>query len=118
MRRFVDDFAATARALAPRVAMSILATAWLLSFARIAVGADDAVTKSLRRVLTAPEAVANVVLERSDPFGGPPERERGQVWYVPGRGLRYRADGSHGIQLGLDREGDRMLLYRPAEPRL
>jgi hypothetical protein len=90
----------------------------LFAVAPRAAGEDDAVTRSLRRVLTVPEAIVSVVLERSDPFGGPPERERGQVWYIPGRGLRYRAEGSRGVQLGLDREGDRMLLYRPAEPRL
>jgi hypothetical protein len=83
-----------------------------------ASGGDDAVSRSLRRVLGAPEATATVVLERSDPFGGPPDRERGRIWYVPGRGLRYKADGAMGIQMGLDRQSDRMLLYRPAEPRL
>jgi hypothetical protein len=83
-----------------------------------AFGQDDALTRTLRRVLTAREATATVVLERSDPFGGPPERERGRVWYIPGRGLRYRVDGSRGLQLALDRAADRMILYRPAEPRV
>ena len=79
---------------------------------------DDAVTRALRRVLTAREATAAVTLERSDPFGGPPDRERGRVWYIPGRGLRYRADGAKGHQLSIDRSADRMWLYRPAEPKL
>lgn len=89
-----------------------------LVFAALATGEESAVTRMLERVLTAREATASVVLERSDPFGGPPERERGRVWYIPGRGLRYRADGAHGLQLALDRMADRMLLYRPAEPKL
>ena len=79
---------------------------------------DDAVARAVRHVLGAPEATATVILERSDPFGGPPDRERGRIWYIPGRGLRYKADGSMGIEMGLDRDGDRMLLFRPAEPRL
>ena len=86
--------------------------------APFAMGEDGAVSRMLRRVLTAPQATANVVLERSDPFGGPPERERGRVWYIPGRGLRYQASGSQGMQLALDRSADRMLLYRPAEPKV
>lgn len=83
-----------------------------------AAGEDGPVSRMLRRVLTAPQATANVVLERSDPFGGPPERERGRVWYIPGRGLRYQANGSRGMQLALDRPADRMLLYRPSEPKV
>src|SRR5262249_50296449 len=87
--------------------------------AAVAAGSgDDVVARTVRRVLGAPEATASVALERSDPFGGPPDRERGRVWYTPGRGLRYKADGAHGIQMSLDHEADRMLLYRPAEPRL
>jgi len=86
--------------------------------ASYADGEDGALTRSLRRVLTAPEATATVVLERSDPFGGPPERERGRVWYIPGRGLRYQANGSKGHQIALDRTADQMLLYRPAEPKV
>ncbi|HET9951161.1 MAG TPA: hypothetical protein VFS09_05130 [Candidatus Eisenbacteria bacterium] len=97
-------------------ALVSLAAAAAIAFA--GAGGDEAVARTLRRVLGAPEATAVVVLERSDPFGGPPERERGRIWYIPGRGLRYKADGATGIEMGLDREGDRMLLYRPAEPRL
>jgi hypothetical protein len=78
----------------------------------------EPLVRALRRVVTAPEATAPVVLERSDPFGGPPERERGRVWYVPGRGLRYRVDGKQGMQLAIDRRAGTMLLYRPSEPTL
>ncbi len=103
-------------ALAIRAAAAIVVATALT--APIALGQEDAVTRTLRRVLTAREATATVTLERSDPFGGPPDRERGRVWYIPGRGLRYRANGTHGLQLALDRAADRMLLYRPAEPKL
>lgn len=103
------------RFLAAVVGVALAAGA-VLAYA--AADGDDAVARTLKRVLGAPEATASVVLERSDPFGGPPERERGRVWYIPGRGLRYKADGALGIEMGLDREGDRMLLYRPAEPRI
>jgi len=115
-RRFLRPQAAIRAAR--NAAAPTVAVAGLLLVATVAAGGDDAATRALRRVLSAPEATATVVLERSDPFGGPPERERGQVWYVPGRGLRYRAQGAHGIQLSLDRDGDRMLIYRPAEPKL
>lgn len=98
------------RAAALLLGLGVLAT--------VASADDAAVSRTLRRVLGAPEATATLVLERSDPFGGPPDRERGRVWYIPGRGLRYKADGALGVEMGLDRDGDRMLLYRPAEPRL
>jgi len=99
----------------------VLTLALAAAAAMVASAAADPsapLTQALRRVLTAPEATANVVLERSDPFGGPPERETGRVWYVPGRGMRYRVDGKEGIQLALDRQAGTMLLYRPAEPAL
>lgn len=104
-----------------RVAASLGVAAAIAVFALAApraLGEDDPVSRALRRVLASREATAAVTLERSDPFGGPPDRERGRVWYIPGRGLRYRADGAHGLQLALDRAADRMLLYRPAEPKL
>jgi hypothetical protein len=72
----------------------------------------------VRRVLDAPEATASVVLERSDPFGGPPDRERGRVWYIPGQGLRYRVEGRTAQELAANRAADRVTLYRPSEPRL
>ena len=36
---------------------------------------DEAVRAMLRPVVTAPEVTSRVLLERSDPFGGPPQRE-------------------------------------------
>lgn len=105
-------------AVATLLIAGALAAGIVLIAAPFAAGQDDAVTRMLQPVLTAREATATVILERSDPFGGPPERERGRVWYIPGRGLRYRADGAQGIQLALDRMADRMILYRPAEPKL
>jgi hypothetical protein len=83
-----------------------------------AAGAGDVVTEMVRRLLDAPEATATVVLERSDPFGGPPEREEGRVWYLPGRGLHYRAEGTVKHEMALDREADRVVLYRPSEPHV
>ncbi len=111
------DRISTAGVAAAFVVMAAIVLTVALTAPR-ALGEEDAVTRMLRRVLTAREATATVTLERSDPFGGPPERERGRVWYIPGRGLRYRADGAQGLQLALDRAADRMLLYRPAEPKL
>lgn len=81
-----------------------------------AAASEGAAERMVRRVLGAPEATASVVLERSDPFGGPPDRERGRVWYIPGRGLRYKAEGGARHEFSLDRAADRILLYRPAEP--
>ena len=96
----------------------IAAAVAMTTAASFATGEDGPVARMLRRVLTATQATANVVLERSDPFGGPPERERGRVWYIPGRGLRYQANGAKGMQLALDRSADRMLLYKPSEPKV
>lgn len=80
-------------------------------------GADAGkpVDAMLRRVVTAPEVTSRVILERSDPFGGPPDRERGRIWYLPGRGLRYRSEKKGGQDLVIDRERDAFLLYSPSE---
>ena len=102
-----------------RLAIGFAAAAAVVTLAASSATSEDGpVARMLRRVLTAPQATANVVLERSDPFGGPPERERGRVWYIPGRGLRYQANGSQGMQLALDRPADRMLVYKPSEPKV
>jgi len=76
---------------------------------------DAAVTEMIRRVVEAPEVTSRMVIERSDPFGGPPDRERGRLWYLPGRGLRYRSDGRGGQDVVLDRELDAFLLYSPSD---
>ncbi|HEU4725065.1 MAG TPA: hypothetical protein VFU59_07180, partial [Candidatus Eisenbacteria bacterium] len=96
----------TGRRAATVIALAGLALVAMLA-AATAAGDDGPVSRTLRRVLTSPEATAPVVLERSDPFGGPPERERGRVWYIPGRGLRYQVNGSQGLQLAIDRTADR-----------
>ncbi len=96
-------------------ALALLAAATVSS--RSAPG-GDAVETMIRRVLEAPQATAAVVLERSDPFGGPPEREQGRVWYIPGRGIRYRSEGKAAQEIAVDRTADRVVLYRPSEPRL
>lgn len=78
-------------------------------------GPDDAVRAMLRPIVTAPEATSRVLLERSDPFGGPPRRERGRVWYLPGRGLRYRSDEKRGQDFVIDHGPKTFLLYSPAD---
>lgn len=81
------------------------------------LGADAGKTLDamLRRVVTAPEVTTNVLLERSDPFGGPPRRERGRMWYLPERGLRYRSDQKDGQDLVIDHRRDAFLLYSPLD---
>jgi hypothetical protein len=69
----------------------------------------------LRPVVTAPEVTSRVLLERSDPFGGPPAREHGRLWYLPGRGLRYRSDKKNGQDFLIDRTQGTFLLYNPAD---
>jgi hypothetical protein len=54
-------------------------------------------------------------MERSDPFGGPPDVERGRLWYLPGRGLRYQSERKGGHDMVIDREGDAFLVYSPTE---
>lgn len=76
---------------------------------------EEAVHAMLRRVVNAPEATARVLIERSDPFGGPPDRERGRLWYLPGRGLRYRSERKGGQEMVIDRERDAFLLYSPTQ---
>jgi len=77
--------------------------------------AGGAVHDMIHSVVTAPEVVSNVVIERSDPFGGPPDRERAQVWFIPGRGLRYRSSRPGGQDIVVDRETGAFLVYNPAE---
>lgn len=88
-----------------------LAAAALAGSLAAAAGSDDAVRAMVRRVVGAPESVARVTLERSDPFGGPPSREHGKVWYLPGRGLRYRSLERAGQDIVIDRRRDAFLLY-------
>ena len=78
----------------------------------------DLVATMIRRVLAGPEATARVTIERSDPFGGPPARERGRVWFLPGRGLRYRSAEKGGQDVVIDRVKDSFTMYSPQEGTL
>ena len=100
----------------PRVLalLSCLAASWG-ACAASSVEGSDLVVAMIRRVLTAPEATARVTIERSDPFGGPPARERGRVWFLPGRGLRYRSLEKGGQDVVIDRSKDAFLMYSPEE---
>ena len=79
------------------------------------VDPEEAVHAILRPMASAPEATARVSIERSDPFGGPPDVERGRLWYLPGRGLRYKSEGKAGHEMVIDRERDAFLVYSPTE---
>jgi hypothetical protein len=79
---------------------------------------EDSVHAMLRPLVTTGEATSHVLLERSDPFGGPPDRERGRIWYLPGRGFRYRSERRAGQDVAIDREHDAFLLYSPSEHRV
>ncbi len=77
--------------------------------------AEPAVDRMLRPIVEARSVTAQVVIERSDPFGGPPERSTGRVWYQPGRGLRVRFDRRGGEEIVADRAQGAFFLYRAAE---
>lgn len=103
-------------AVLPAAACAIaVATVWPAASAPGTGDPDAAVTEMIRRVVEAPEVTSRLVIERSDPFGGPPDMERGRLWYLPGRGLRYRSDGRGGQDVVLDRELDAFLLYSPTD---
>lgn len=78
-------------------------------------GGTPAVERMLRPLVEARSATARVILERSDPFGGPPERTSGRLWYQPGRGLRVRFERGGGEEIVADHARGELLLYRPAE---
>ena len=77
--------------------------------------AQHAVEQMLARVLRAPEVRSRVTITRSDPFGGPGERSEGRIWFLPGRGLRYRSEERGGEDIVVDREKGSFLVYRPSE---
>ena len=102
------------RALRSRSAIALLAGAAVAALAASAPSDNEhgtAVRRMIRPVLTTGEAVSAVRIERSDPFGGPPERERGRVWYLPGRGIRYRSEGGRGQDLVADPSRDIFQVY-------
>ena len=84
---------------------------------RNAAGSDPAaeVRAMVRSILDAPEVTSDVVLERSDPFGGSPDVERGKLWYLPGRGLRFKSSRTHGHDMVVDRGKEKFYLYSPNE---
>jgi len=100
---------------AVRRAVAIAAAVWLAAGPTWGADPDEAVHAMLRPVVTAPEVTSRVLLERSDPFGGPPQREHGRLWYLPGRGLRYRSDKKNGQDLLIDRTQGAFLLYNPVD---
>jgi hypothetical protein len=69
----------------------------------------------LRPVIQARAVSAQILIERADPFGGPPERSAGRLWYQPGRGLRLRFDSGGGSEIVADRTVGAFLLYRVSE---
>src|SRR5262249_24569293 len=75
----------------------------------------EAVERMLARLLRAPEFASRVFLTRSDPFGGPDEVTEGRVWFLPGRGLRFRSVERGGEDIVADKEKGTFLVYRPAE---
>ena len=101
----------------PSALVGLLAVAVLVSAAAAPREGDHgaAVQRMIRPVVTAGEAVTNVRIERSDPFGGPPERERGRLWYLPGRGIRYRSEAGRGQDVIADKARDAFQLYSPAQ---
>jgi hypothetical protein len=105
-----------------RSAWVVMAAATVLALGvplepRRAAGSDPAsdVRAMVRTILDAPEVVSDVVLERSDPFGGDPDIERGKLWYLPGRGLRFKSSRTHGHDMVVDRGKEKFYLYSPNE---
>jgi hypothetical protein len=94
-------------------ALLLAASAWIG-----AASPQEEVREAFRRVLARPEATARMTIERSDPFGGAPSRERGTLWLLPGRGLRYRSSERGGQELVIDRMRETFLLYSPSEAKV
>ena len=105
-----------------RSAWVVMATVTVLALGvpadpRSAAGSDPAseVRAMVRTILDAPEVTSDVVLERSDPFGGDPDVERGKLWYLPGRGIRFKSSRTHGHDMVVDRPKEKFYLYSPNE---
>ncbi len=75
----------------------------------------EQVEHMLARLLRAPEFHSRLFITRSDPFGGPAERTAGRIWFLPGRGLRFRSEERGGEDIVVDREKGTFLVYRPSE---
>jgi hypothetical protein len=80
--------------------------------------ADEEARAMIRPLLAAGEVTSSVTLERSDPFGGAPDRETGKLWFIPGRGLRYRSTGKGAQDILVDREQKSFFIYNEAEGRI
>jgi outer membrane lipoprotein-sorting protein len=89
--------------------------AGVLAAGALAAGADAPVDRMVRPLIQARSVTAQVFLSRSDPFGGPPERSRGRLWYQPGRGLRVRFERGGGEEILANRAQGAFFLYRAAE---
>ena len=83
--------------------------------ARNAMSPQEAVERMLTRILRAPEFQSRVIITRSDPFGGPPDRSEGKIWFLPGRGLRFHAMAGGGEDIVADKEKGTFAVYRPSE---
>lgn len=81
----------------------------------LAAGGDAPVDRMIRPLIESRSVTAQILLSRSDPFGGPPERWRGRVWYQPGRGLKVRFERGGGEEILADRTRGAFFLYRAAE---
>jgi hypothetical protein len=101
----------------PRVFLlaALAMTAW---GARPSSTPREEVESMLARLLRAPESRSRVFITRSDPFGGPGERTAGRLWFLPGRGLRFRSEERGGEDIVVDREKGAFLVYRPTEETL
>jgi hypothetical protein len=115
---------------APRVAASRRGAVTALLAGVVALGgalfapavhgdsADEEARAMIRPLLEAGQVTSSVTLERSDPFGGDPDRETGKLWYIPGRGLRYRSVGKGAQDILVDRERQAFFLYNEAERKV
>jgi hypothetical protein len=104
-----------ARGVTDILLLAALATAAWGAQARSAASPREEVERMLARLLRAPESRARVFITRSDPFGGPGERTAGRIWFLPGRGLRFRSEERGGEDIVVDREKAAFLVYRPTE---
>ncbi|HEU5310663.1 MAG TPA: hypothetical protein VFV24_04340 [Candidatus Eisenbacteria bacterium] len=83
-----------------------------------ATTADEEARAMIRPLLSAGEVVASVTIERSDPFGGDPDRETGKLWFIPGRGLRYQSTGKNAQDILADRERQAFFLYDKSQGKV
>jgi hypothetical protein len=91
---------------------ALAGTAW---GARAGSTPREEVEAMLARLLRAPESRSRVFITRSDPFGGPGERTAGRLWFLPGRGLRFRSEERGGEDIVVDHEKGAFLVFRPTE---